>query len=200
MSMTLREAIETRRSIRKYKQQPIPREDIEEMLRLTGLAPSAWNIQPWRFIVVTNAEKKRELYFAANQHPQVDSALAVVILTSDMEDAILRKGESIHPDLPKEEKQWLKENIPGILGKQTMEQRGRWGVAQTNIALAYLLLAARSMGYDSSPTYGFHPAKVRQLFNLPEYVQIVALIPIGQRAEEGQPHHRHPWERIVRYV
>ena len=55
------EAIQNRRSIRQYVQEPIPRADLEEILRLTSLAPSAWNVQPWRFIVVTHPDKKSKL-------------------------------------------------------------------------------------------------------------------------------------------
>ncbi|MBN2908805.1 nitroreductase family protein [Polycladomyces sp. WAk] len=198
--MSVKEAMETRRSIRKYAQEPIPREDIEEMLRLASLAPSAWNIQPWRFIVVMDPEKKRELHLAANRHPQVKSAPVVIILTSDMEDAIAHIEECIHPDMPEEGKQWLKETIPKVFGAQSAEQRGQWGVAQSNIVLGYLLIAIRSLGYDSSPMYGYNPERIRQLFDLPSHVQIPAIIAIGKRAEEGHSHHRHPLHRIVRYV
>jgi nitroreductase len=200
MSMSVKEAIETRRSIRKYVQEPIPKEDIEEIIRLTRLAPSAWNIQPWRFIIVTEHESKRQLHLAANKHPQVASAPAIIVLTSDMEDAIAHVEEFVHPDLPDEGKQWLKENINKIFGALSVKDRGQWGVAQCNIALGYLLIAIRSLGYDSSPMYGYNPALVRKLFDLPDHVQIPAIVALGKRAEEGHPHHRHPLNRIIRYV
>ena len=57
--MELWQAIRERKSIRAYKHDPIPKETIEEILRLTIHAPSAINLQPWEFIVVTGEEKER---------------------------------------------------------------------------------------------------------------------------------------------
>ena len=50
--LTVTEADEARRSIRKYDPAPIPRAHLEEILRVTSLAPSPWNLQPWRFVIV----------------------------------------------------------------------------------------------------------------------------------------------------
>jgi nitroreductase len=57
--MDLLKVIKERRSIRAYKPDPIPKKRIEEILRLTIHAPSAINLQPWEFIVVTGEEKER---------------------------------------------------------------------------------------------------------------------------------------------
>jgi len=57
--MDLLKVIKERRSIRAYKSDPVPKERIEEILRLTIHAPSAINLQPWEFIVVTGDEKER---------------------------------------------------------------------------------------------------------------------------------------------
>jgi len=74
--LTVAEAAESRRSIRRYEPEPIPREDLEEILRLTGLAPSAFNAQPWRWIVVETPELKARLQDAANGQAQVGNAPA----------------------------------------------------------------------------------------------------------------------------
>jgi nitroreductase len=57
--MDLLKVIKERRSIRAYKSDPVPKESIEEILRLSIHAPSAINLQPWEFIVVTGEEKER---------------------------------------------------------------------------------------------------------------------------------------------
>src|SRR5690349_2104694 len=77
-------AIEARRSVRKYKPLPIPDEDLERILALTGLAPSAFNVQPWRFVVVRDPAVKAQLQQAAYNQPQVGAAPAVIVLYSDM--------------------------------------------------------------------------------------------------------------------
>ncbi len=57
--MDLLKVIKERRSIRAFKPDPVPKETIEEILKLAVLAPSAINLQPWEFIVVTGEEKER---------------------------------------------------------------------------------------------------------------------------------------------
>lgn len=57
--MDLFQAIKERKSIRAFKPDPVPREKIEEILRLVTLAPSAINLQPWEFIVVMGGERER---------------------------------------------------------------------------------------------------------------------------------------------
>jgi nitroreductase len=57
--MDLLKAIRERKSIRAFKSDPVPRERVEEILNLTIHAPSAINLQPWEFIVVTGEEKER---------------------------------------------------------------------------------------------------------------------------------------------
>jgi nitroreductase len=59
--MELEECILSRRSVRNYKDKPIPEEDIQKLLKAGAMAPSAMNRQPVRFIVITNKEKIREL-------------------------------------------------------------------------------------------------------------------------------------------
>jgi len=59
--MDVFEAVRKRRSIRAYASKPVPKEKLEMILEAARLAPSAGNIQPWHFIVVTNSEKRERL-------------------------------------------------------------------------------------------------------------------------------------------
>jgi nitroreductase len=59
--MDVFDAIEKRRSIRNYEPTPIPREKLEKILEAARLAPSASNVQPWHFIVVTDKERSNAI-------------------------------------------------------------------------------------------------------------------------------------------
>jgi nitroreductase len=59
--MDVFEAVQERKSIRAYKDTPVPREKLERILEAGRLAPSARNTEPWHFIAVTNAEKRKAL-------------------------------------------------------------------------------------------------------------------------------------------
>jgi nitroreductase len=198
-TLSVKEAIESRRSIRKFKPEPIPREELDEILRLASFAPSAWNLQPWRFIVVTDPSLKEALQAAANNQPQVTSAPAVILLASDMEDVLEHVDKVAHPSLPPEQQQRFADMIRGTFGGQSVEQRGAWAAAQCYIALGFLLIAAQSMGYATVPMLGFDPVRVREILGLPDHVQLPAMVPIGRPAEEGRSRHRHRLEDIVTY-
>ncbi|WP_293912915.1 nitroreductase family protein [Deinococcus sp.] len=193
------EAINTRVTIRKFVQEPIDQNDLREILELASRAPSAWNAQTWRFAVVQNPEIKARLQEAAYGQPQVGSAPAVIVVYSDMEDVLATAEETAHPGMGDEGRATQRQTFDRVFGGQPVAVRGQWGLAQANIAFAFLMLAARGKGYDTSPMLGFDPQKVRDLLGLPEHVQFAGLLPIGKRDEPGFPQHRHATERLVKF-
>ncbi|MEO5816969.1 MAG: nitroreductase family protein [Gemmatimonadaceae bacterium] len=191
------EAADRRRSIRVYESALIPDSEIRELLRLAGRAPSAYNVQPWRFIVVQDPELKAQLSAAAYGQQQIVRAPATIVMYSDMESALERMPESMHPDMPQDKRDAGVESFRGQFANQTVEERENWGNAQSNIALGYLLLLAESMGLSTSPMLGFEPEKVKALLGLPAHVRIPALISIGYAGEEGFRPHRLSGETLV---
>jgi nitroreductase len=196
--LNVREAARQRRSIRAFDPTPVPREDLDEILDVVRLAPSAFNVQPWRFVVVQTPELKAQLAAAAYNQRQVHSAPAVIVLYSDMHDALANVDEVIHPGMDAVQRAGARQSILRTFQAQTPEQREAWGAGQANIALGYLLLAAEAHGYQTSPMAGFDPEAVKRLLNLPEHASVPALVAIGRGTEEGFPHHRHALERIAR--
>ncbi|RJF71401.1 nitroreductase family protein [Deinococcus cavernae] len=194
LSMT--EAIETRRSIRKFVQEPMNQDDLQDILRLASLAPTANNVQPTRFAVIQNKELQARLQEAAYNQSQVTSAPAVIVVYSDMEDFLQTAEETVHPGMGEEQIKTRAAGLRSNFEGQDVAQRGQWGLTQANIAFGFLMLAARGKGYDSVPMLGFDPEKVKELLGLPQHVQFAGMLPIGHRAEEGFPHHRHNVERI----
>jgi nitroreductase len=199
-TLTVTDAAEARRSIRVYESTPIPREHLTEILRVAGLAPSPWNLQPWRFVVVEDADTKRQLQDAAYGQKQVGGAPAVIVLYSDMTDAINTVEETVHPGMAGPSGDKAAADIRANFAAFSDADKAAWGYAESNIALGFLLLAAQSLGYSTSPMLGFSPEKVKALLALPADARIPALIAIGVGAEAGFPHHRHPIGRIARFV
>ena len=75
--MTITECIEQRRSIRKYTEQEVEREKIEEVLRAALLAPSGKNRQPWKYLVYQSEEKEKlldEMEKGLNREKQIGRA------------------------------------------------------------------------------------------------------------------------------
>ena len=83
--MDIFEAIRTRRSIRRFRQKPIPDEKLEMILEAGRLAPSAGNRQPWRFVVVKDPERKGALAKAADNQRFIADASVIVVALGDPE-------------------------------------------------------------------------------------------------------------------
>lgn len=196
--LSVREAAEQRRSIRAFEPGPIPREVLEEILHVARRAPSAFNLQPWRFVIVETPEVKERLAAAAHNQRQVSSAPAVIVLYTDMADALENVEEVLHPGMDAAKRVSAGEGILRSFASRDESAREAWGAEQGNIALGYLLLAAEAHGYQTSPMLGFDAAATKELLGLPAHVRIPALVAIGRGAEAGFPSHRHALERIVR--
>ncbi len=198
--LSVTEAAEARRSIRKYDPALIPREHLSEILRVAGLAPSPWNLQPWRFVIVEDAAVKSKLQEAAYGQAQVGGAPAVIVMYSDMTDALATVEETVHPGMRGPAGDKAAADIRATFAGYGDADRAAWGYAESNIALGFLLLAAQAHGYSTSPMLGFNPDAVKSLLSLPGDARLPALIAIGIAAEEGFPHHRHSLDRIARFV
>lgn len=197
--LSVKQAIESRHSIRKYKQEPLDKPELTKIFELVRLSPSAWNLQPWRFHVVTDTSLKNKLEEAAYGQKQVTSAPAVVVVTSDMEDVLANLEETVHPGLRPERKEEEVANLAGFFNAMSVEERAQWGLTQTNIAFGFLMLVVQGFGYSSVPMLGFDQDKVRELLNLPEHTRFAGILPIGKADEEGYPHHRFKLEKIVSF-
>lgn len=198
-ALSVAEAAERRRSIRQYSSEPVSRADLEAILRVALLAPSAFNLQPWRFVIVESAELKGKLTAAANHQKQVASAPAVIVLYTDTAGAVANAGEVVRGDIPAERRERALGSIHRFAAPKTGEALEAWGAAQGYIALGYLLLAAESLGYQTSPMLGFDAEAVKAALDLPSHVKVPALIAIGRGQEDGLPHHRHTVERVAAF-
>jgi nitroreductase len=194
----LASTVSARRSIRDYRPEPIERGEILEILALAGRAPSAWNLQPWRFVAVVEPETRAALQGAAFGQPQVGRAPAVIVVYSDMVDALGRLDDMLPAGEAAREK--TRSNILNYFASLNSAQRDAWGRGQANIALGYLLLVLESRGYGSSPMLGFDPARVKALLGLPDHVEVAALVAFGQPAEEGRPSLRHDVGSLVQFA
>ncbi len=193
------EAADSRRSVRKFTSEPVPQSELRELVRVAGRAPSAFNVQPWRFVVVTDPAIKERLREAAFGQQQVTGAPAVIVLYSDMRDALDTVDDAIHPDVQGEKREAQKQSLLGSFAKRDDDARESWGAEQSNIALGYLLLAAEGMGLGTSPMLGFQPDRVRAALGLPAHVRIPAMVAVGYPAEEGFRSHRHDVERVAEF-
>jgi len=199
-ALSVSDAITQRRSVRAYTPDALPQADLDAILRDAGLAPSAWNLQPWRFVVVRDPALKTKLAAAAYQQKQVLAAPAVIVLYTDMADTLAHLDQVVRPGTTAEQGLGFRRGVENAFAGQTEAQHEAWGFAQGHIALGFLLLSAQARGYSTSSMAGFDPEAVKQLLGLPANVRVPALVAIGRGTEEGLPHHRHGHNRTARFV
>jgi len=95
--MALLPQIQQRYSVRAYQQRPVEKEKLETVLQAARLAPSARNMQEWRFIVVQDAATRQKLCVAANNQAFVGKAPVVIACCSALADYVMRCGHLAYP-------------------------------------------------------------------------------------------------------
>lgn len=197
--LTVTQAAEARRSIRKYTDAPMSDEVVHEVLRVAGLAPSPWNVQPWRVTVIRDKALQAKLQEVSYNQGQVGSAAAVFVIHNDMKDAVDNALEYVHPGYG-DGRQAEAEREQAMFRSWGDEKMAQWGHSISYIFLGYLLLALQSHGWSSSPMLGFEADKVKELLGLPADATVPAIVAVGVAAEEGFPHHRHAIDRFVKFI
>ena len=185
-NLTVFDAIEQRRAIKHYD--PAHRMTDEEKRTLLSLgmkAPTAFNIQHWRFVVVSDPELRRQIRSVAWDQAQVTDASLLVILCADLK-AWQRNPEQYWKNAPQAVQDFL---VPAIGQYYTGNEQVQRDECMRSCGLAgqTLMLAAKGMGYDSCPMDGFDFAAVAKLINLPADHLISFMIAIGKGTKDAWP-------------
>ena len=170
-----------RRATPHFRDEPLPEDYLEAILRLSAQAPSGFNLQPWRFLVVREPDGRQRLQKAAMGQAKVGEAPVVIIAfaikggwRSDM-DAILQEGVRRGAGTT-EEAAKQKQAIQGFL---EAFPAAVWTNRHTMIALTTMMLVAEAYGVDTAPMEGFDPEAVKKEFGLPAEAEVVALLALG---------------------
>lgn len=184
MEKPLSQAVLERRATPSFDGKPLPDGDLRQILRAGLSAPSGYNMQPWRFIVVRNPEQKKRLRDASYNQPKVEEASAVIVACGDADgwrngdlDEMLRLGSE--GGQPENYSEQAKINIPNYLSAMSSDAMKAWLFKHVMIAFTTMMWTAETMGYDTAPMEGFEPEKVRAVLQLPLSYHPVALLGIG---------------------
>ena len=181
---TLAQAIRERRSTPSFTGEPIPPSDLRQILDAGLHAPSGYNMQPWRFIVVQHPEQRRRLRQASYNQAKVEEASAVIVACGDRDgwrkdlDEMLRLGRAA--GMPESYAAQAKESVPAYLSSFTDEQMTGWLNKQVMLAFTHMMLMSEVLGYDTAPMEGFEQQRVCETLRLPMSYWVVALLAIGR--------------------
>lgn len=181
----LAEIMRSRHSVKKYQPEvTIPQEELEEMLALASTAPSSWNLQHWRYLVITSQEmKERILPIAYNQQQVIDSSATVVILGDLEADKAAHDvyGESLAEGfISQKVHDTLINQIEGVY--QNPQVARDEAILNASLAAMQLMLAAKAKGYDTCPMGGFNDEALIEELAIPSRYIPVMLVVIGKAA------------------
>jgi nitroreductase len=184
-----------RASVRNYeKGRKLPEETLMQILELAGKAPSAWNLQHWRFIVIQSEEQKEKIYPIAYNQQQVLDASAVIIVIGDAEAD--KSASEVFAGIPAEARDTLLSNIYGAYARGR-EFGEREALKNGSLGAMQLMLAAKALGVDSCPMTGFDHERIREALDIPERFIPVMMITLGYAAGPVEQHGRFPIESLV---
>jgi len=158
MENSFSELVQSRRSIRKYQNKPVEREKIIQCIEAARLAPSAENVQPWRFIILDDPAQIKEFSseaFSGIYSPTrfVSRAPIIVVILAKLDILANRIGKQIQ----------------GI----------HFYLLDLGIAGEHFVLQAHELGLGTCWIGWFHIRKVRKLLKIPRSYKIVSLISMG---------------------
>jgi len=178
----------------------VPDDVLQSILELAAQAPSGFNLQPWRFVVVRDPENRKRLQKTAMNQPKVGEAPVVIIAIGMKEESkkvieeVLREGAKRGVGKA--------EDVPATAtsARQFLDSfpMNIWVNRHTMIALTTMMLLAETYGFDTAPMEGFDPASVKHEFGIPDEAEVVALLAIGRAQEPDKPYPgRFPLSRLV---
>lgn len=184
--MNISEAIIERRSIKSFDPtHRMTEQEIAKLMSLAMLSPTAFNIQHWRFVLVTDPVLRQQIRAVSWNQAQVEEASLLIILTADLK-AWEKNPARYWANAPQAAQDYL---VPAI-GKyyQGNEQAQRdEGMRSCGMAAQTLMLAAKEMGYDTCPMDGFDFDAVAKLINLPADHTPVMFVVVGKALAPARP-------------
>jgi len=185
----------------------ISEKDWETLEQSLILAPSSYGLQPYKFVVITDENLKKELTPAAYGQTQIADCSHLVVIAykkvltdGDVEHFVERNMEIRHQ--PHEQLADYENTMKGAAKKNVEDGTiETWNSRQAYIALGFLLETAALLGIDACPMEGFHPAEFDRILGLTDYSAVV-LCPLGYRDEANdymanQAKVRFPKEELI---
>jgi nitroreductase len=198
--LNCQEAIENRRSIRKFDSKPVATEKLEQIIEAARLAPSGTNRQPWRFILLSTQADKDKIVGTVVQ-PFVCEAPAVFVCCLDRKAYVRKVVEKRMSELV--QANVISEEAAQYIYQRKMPEKEEEivvpdsGYLDLGIAIQNMALMATALGLGSCWVRLFNQKELHRALDLPENLIPVVLLPVGYPAQDPPPRPRLKREEIV---
>ena len=187
---SLAQAIRDRRSTPSFDGEPIPARDLWQILDAGLHAPSGYNMQPWRFIVVQDPEQRRRLRAVSYNQAKVEEASAIIVACGDRDgwrrdlEEMLRMGRA--GGMPESYAAQAAAGVPEYLSEFSREEMASWLNKQVSVALTTMMWMAEVLGYDTAMLEGFEQPGVCETLRLPMSYLVVSMLAVGRLEGDRQ--------------
>jgi nitroreductase len=178
-------AIQARRSIKKFDPDYVMSpQDVDQLLESVILSPTAFNIQNWRFVAISEQGVQQQFKeIGWNQAQFTDCSLLVVICGD--RNAYNQEPERYWRNAPQPVREAMVPMIKGFYGANEPVRRDE-NLRSGGMAAQTLMVAAKAMGLDSCPMTGFDFGAAAKIINLPDEHDIVMAVTVGKALEEAR--------------
>ena len=184
--MSVAQAIQSRRSIKAYDpHHRMTQVEIDALMALALLSPTAFNIQNWRFVLVTDPVLRQQIRAVSWNQAQVEEASLLIVITADLK-SWAKQPERYWQDAPQIVQDHLVPAIGNYYTGNDQAQRDE-AMRSCGIAAMTIMLAAKEMGYDTCPMDGFDFDAVAKLLNLPADHTPAMFITLGKAIKQAAP-------------
>ncbi len=191
------DAIELRRSVKAYDPDYVmPTDDVNRLLELAVLSPTAFNLQHWRFVIIEDLALRQQLRLIAWDQAQVIESSLLIVLCADLK-AWEKSPHRYWQNADLAVQDFILPAIDHYYRGKEQIQRDE-ALRSCGIAAQTLMLAAKAMGYDSCPMDGFDFDQAGKLIHLPDDHVISMMIAIGKALNPAHPRAGQlPLEEVV---
>jgi nitroreductase len=184
--MKVSEAIEKRRAVKGFDpEHRMSQAEIDRLMSLAMLSPTAFNIQNWRFVLVQDPELRKRVRASSWDQAQVTDASLLVVLVADLK-SWEKQPERYWRNVDEPVRNYLIAAIDQYYRGKERVQRDE-GMRSCGMAAMTLMLAAQEMGYESCPMDGFDFDAVAKLLNLPPDHTPAMYVAIGKGIKPPYP-------------
>lgn len=178
--MNCLEAIQRRKSIRKFTDKPVSEEHLRKILDAGRLAPTGGNMQPWEFIIIKNKDRIKAIVettfvgadrTGSRKQTWIETAPLVIAVCANPTRTIAKYGE---------------------FGREVV-------IMDVAAAIENMLLAATSLGLATCWVSGFHKDALAKVLETPEHIEPLAVLPLGYPAQSPTPRSKFSLEEIIHY-
>ena len=201
--MEFKQIVMERYATKTFDSKKIPESKVNELLELIRYAPSSFNIQPWKIIVVREQTTKDKLTPVSWNQPQISNCSHLLVFCANInikENIDLLEKTMIDNGASKENIKGYVEIMVNFEKHMSNEQKLVWAQKQTYIALSNALNGAKSLGFDSCPMEGFNSQEYSKILNLPQNLVPTVVCPIGYGTDKPKPKLRFEMEDVVMSV